>query len=250
MKQTILFDLDDTLVYCNKYFHAVLDRFARQMEIWFGGAGVKAADVAAKQIEIDVAGIRIHGFMSEHFPQSLVDTYRYFRDLTGRASSPFEEESIRKLGNSLYELEIEPYPAMEETLETLAGRGHELHLYTGGDYAIQLRKIESMRLERYFDNRIYVRQHKNAEALDRILTDGRFDRSNTWMIGNSIRTDVVPALQCGLHAVYLKQEAEWTYNVVPIDAEPTGAFFTLTKLPQVPPAIEQYLLGGGMRETS
>jgi len=241
MNQTILFDLDDTLVYCNKYFHHVLDRFADLMVSWFGPRGVSRDDVAAKQTEIDIAGVHVVGFQSEHFPQSLIDTYRFYQRSTGRPGSPLEEDVLWKLGNSVYEMEVEPYPMMDETLEFLAGQGHELHLYTGGDAAIQSRKIESMRLNRYFEDRIYIRQHKNTEALEQILESGRFDRANTWMIGNSIRTDVVPALNCGIHAVYLKQETEWTYNVVPIDAKPSGALLTLTELPQVPPAIHRYL---------
>jgi putative hydrolase of the HAD superfamily len=124
-----------------------------------------------------------------------------------------------------------------------------LHLYTGGDPIIQRRKIESMNLERYFDDRIYVRQHKNTDALENILFEGRFDRANTWMIGNSIRTDVLPALHCGINAVYLKRETEWMYNVIPIDAQPSGALLTLTELPDVPPAIHNYLKESLMKES-
>ncbi|QMV44617.1 HAD family hydrolase [Cohnella cholangitidis] len=241
MSQKIMFDLDDTLVYCNKYFHFILDQFADEMTTWYGPLGISRADIAAKQTEIDIAGVHVLGFKSEHFPQSFIDTYRYYQNITGRASSPLEEDKLWKLGNSVYELEVEPYPNMEETLESLANSGHELHLYTGGDTLIQYRKIESMNLERYFQDRIYVRQHKNTEALEQILSEGRFDRTTTWMIGNSVRTDVLPALHCGINAVYLKQEAEWTYNVIPIDATPSGALLTLTSLPEVPPAIHGYL---------
>lgn len=246
MQQRILFDLDDTLVYCNKYFHFIIDQFADEMTTWYGAVGVNREQVMNKQIEIDVAGVNIHGFMSERFPQSLVDTYRYFAHMTGRTPSVFEEEKLWRLGNSVYELQVEPYPMMEETLYSLAERGHELHLYTGGDYAIQYRKIVTLKLERYFEDRIYVRTHKNTSALEQILAEGAFDRDRTWMIGNSIRTDVLPALQCGIHAVYLKQDAEWKYNVVPIDATPRGALLTLTALPEVPPAIHGYLRQPGL----
>ncbi|WP_256757500.1 HAD family hydrolase [Cohnella sp. WQ 127256] len=246
MSQKIMFDLDDTLVYCNKYFHFILDQFADEMTTWFGPYGIARDTITAKQTEIDIAGVQILGFKSEHFPESLIDTYRYFQNLTGRKGSKLEEDSLWKLGISVYELDIEPYPMMEETLDSLASRGHELHLYTGGDTLIQNRKIESMKLERYFQNRIYVRQHKNTDALEQILSEGSFDRANTWMIGNSVRTDVLPALHCGINAVYLKQETEWTYNVIPIDAKPSGALLTLTELPQVPPAILEYLNEGKM----
>ncbi|MFC5403649.1 HAD family hydrolase [Cohnella soli] len=249
MKQTIFFDLDDTLVYCNKYFNDVLDRFAGEMSVWYASAGITREAIAAKQAEIDIAGVQIVGFQPDHFPQSFIDTYRYFRDVTGRPSSALEEEKLWKLGNSVYGIEVEPYPMMEETLYSLANDGNELHLYTGGDTLIQYRKIESLRLDRFFEERIYVRQHKNTEALEQILSTGRFDRTNTWMIGNSVRTDVVPALSCGLNAVYLKQEEEWKYNIIPIDTSPSGAMLTLTALPEVPPAITDYLSGTAMRKS-
>jgi putative hydrolase of the HAD superfamily len=241
MKQKIMFDLDDTLIYCNKYFHYILDQFVDEMTTWYASAGISRADIMEKQTEIDIARVHVQGFKSEHFPQSFIDTYHYYHHLTGRATSPLEEEKLWKLGHSVYDQEVEPYPMMEETLDTLATSGHELHLYTGGDILIQRKKIDRLNLERYFQDRIYVRQHKNTDALEQILTDGRFDRGNTWMIGNSIRTDVLPALLCGINAVYLKQDAEWTYNVIPIDATPSGALLTLTALSQVPTAIHNYL---------
>jgi putative hydrolase of the HAD superfamily len=241
MKQTLFFDLDDTLIYCNKYFHFVLDQFVDEMTTWYAPAGITGPSILEKQTEIDIARVSVQGFKSEHFPQSFIDTYRFFKDITGRSPSPLEEEKLWKLGHSVYDQEVEPYPLMNETLAALTQEGHELHLYTGGESLIQQKKIERMNLERFFHDRIYVRQLKDTTALEQILTNGRFDRNNTWMIGNSVRTDVLPALQCGINAVYLKQEAEWTYNVIPIDTKPNGALLTLTALNQVPPAIDQYL---------
>ncbi|MFF2089690.1 HAD family hydrolase [Paenibacillus sp. NPDC058174] len=242
MKQHIFFDLDDTLIHCNKYFYLVIDQFADALSTWFQGyGGVNAEAIRAKQVEIDIAGISVFGFKSEHFPQSFVDTYVHFSNTTGRKRSAKEQDFLWKLGLSVYEHDTEPYPNMLETLDSLAESGHELHLYTGGEIVIQRRKIEKMQLESYFGSRIYIRQHKNSEALEHILADGGFDRGHTWMIGNSIRTDVVPALTAGIHAIHMRTESEWHYNVVQIDVQPKGAFLTLDKLVEVPTAIEGYI---------
>ncbi|CAM3868052.1 HAD family hydrolase [Cohnella lubricantis] len=242
MKQNILFDLDDTLIYCNKYFNLVSDQFADMMTDWFSPFGVTREELASKHLEIDIAGVKIHGFKSDHFPQSFVETYRYYSKLTGRSMSPKEEKLLWELGMSVYDHEVEPYPAMNETLDSLVQDGHQLHLYTGGDIAVQQRKIERMNLERYFQDRIYIRMHKNTDALKGILNDGRFDKNHTWMIGNSLRTDVLPALECGLHAIYLKREDEWKFNILNVDTPPRGALLTLTELADVPPAIDEYLV--------
>jgi putative hydrolase of the HAD superfamily len=241
MKQTILFDLDDTLIHCNKYFNLVLEQFADLMEEWFGSLGASRPEILDKHTEIDIAGVKKLGFKSEHFPQSFVDTYRHFHHLTGRNRYRSEEDRLWKLGMSVYDFEVEPYPHMEDTLQTLVRDGHELHLYTGGEPRIQQNKIDRLRLQRYFGDRIYIRRHKNAHALEQILQSLGLDRTRTWMIGNSLRTDVMPALQCGLHSVYLEQENEWEYNLVNIEHPPQGAFLTLKSLMEVPGAIRSYL---------
>ncbi|MFD0587076.1 HAD family hydrolase [Paenibacillus sp. GCM10027627] len=242
MKQQIMFDLDDTLIYCNKYFFFVIDQFIDSMTTWFGGSSLVTAEgIRDKQMERDIALIGNTGFKSEHFPQSFVDTYHYYCDLTGKKRSASEEQFLWKLGIGVYEHDTEPYPNMERTLDTLAEAGHELHLYTGGEALIQQRKIDHMGLTRYFESRIYIRQLKNYDALEQILSTGPFDRSRTWMIGNSIRTDVVPALTAGIHAIHMRTHQEWHYNVIQIDVQPKGAFFTLDQLQDVPPAIQDYL---------
>jgi putative hydrolase of the HAD superfamily len=242
MKMSILFDLDDTLIYCNKYFNLVLDQFADMMLDWFSGYGVDRGTLLAKHTELDIAGVQLFGFKSEHFPQSFVDTYRYFCEQHRRPKSSEEEKWLWDLGISVYEHEVEPYPHMEETLDELSRSGHRLHLYTGGDPVIQQRKIERMNLERYFEDRIYIRMRKNTEALKDILQAGRFDADRTWMIGNSLRTDVLPAVECGINAIYMKREQEWTYNMLTIETPPRGALLTLTALSEVPPAIGEYAL--------
>jgi putative hydrolase of the HAD superfamily len=242
MKQQLLFDLDDTLIYCNKYFFFVIDQFVDTMTVWFGGYDeVKAEDIRSRQMECDVALISVSGFKSEHFPQSFLDTYSHFSHLTGRKRSATEDAFLWKLGMGAYEHETEPYPNMERTLDTLAEAGHELHLYTGGEEPIQRRKIQSMGLQHYFGSNIYIRQLKDNEAMEGILASGGFDRDHTWMIGNSIRTDVVPALTAGIHAIHIRSQLEWHYNVVGIDVQPRGAFLTLDHLIEVPDAIHNFI---------
>lgn len=239
--QQILFDLDDTLIYCNKYFMIVIDQFLDLTGTWFQGYDVTVKQIRDKQVELDVAGLNDTGFVSDHFPQSFVMTYRHFCDLTGRSADRAEEAELWKLGRSVYDQPVEAYPGMTETLSMLLEAGHELHLYTGGEADIQQRKIDRLGLAAYFGDRMYIRQHKNADALERILSEGRFDRSRTWMIGNSLRTDVAPALQAGIHAIHFKQAKEWKYNVIEFESTPEDRLFTVTALEEVPGVIESYL---------
>ncbi|MFK7692812.1 HAD family hydrolase [Paenibacillus sp. HJGM_3] len=238
--QTILFDLDDTLIHCNKYFDFVLDQFFDLMTTWFAGYRVTKEEVKTKQYEIDEQGVQKHGFVSDHFPQSLVDTYIHFSTVTGRETSVEEQERLYDLGNSVYTLTIEPYPNMTETLEKLVLQGHELFLYTGGDTVIQERKVKQMGLNAFFGDRIFISPHKTTAMMESILDKQRFDRNKTWMIGNSIRTDIVPAIETGINAIHIPAISEWKYNIVEIQSKPQRLYLQLKSLLEVPPAILQY----------
>lgn len=237
MRQQIIFDLDDTLIYCNKYFDLILSQFADLVSEWFSEHQLAIQEIRDKQIEIDVAGVQQVGFASQHFPESLIDTYRYFCQRFGQRRDEFKEKQLMKLGLSVYEQSVEPYPGMVDTLDFLQRRQHELYLYTGGETVIQQRKIEEMRLADYFQDRIYIRQHKNIEALEEILSSRSFDRQNTWMIGNSLRTDISPALSAGIHAIHIKHPDEWSYNLVELAPRRDSHLYTVASLDEVPGII-------------
>ncbi|UUZ92181.1 HAD family hydrolase [Paenibacillus sp. P25] len=240
MQQTILFDMDDTLIYCNKFFDLVIDQFADQMEAWFHGYHLSIDEVKKKQAVIDLERVVASGFAPDHFPQSFMDTYEYYCNLTGRRTDPAELQRLRELGASVYGHSIEPYPYMEETLTQLQADGHDLHLYTGGDPTIQMRKVTEAGLERFFGDRIHITRHKNAEFLDGLIRSQGLDRHRTWMIGNSLRTDIIPALKNGIHAIFMPAEQEWSYNQVEVDVEPQGAYFTLSSLRLIPETIRSF----------
>lgn len=240
-QQQILFDLDDTLIHCNKYFELILSQYADLMMDWFQSYRINIADIRAKQVEIDVAGVDRIGFASLHFPQSLIDTYRFFCSEVGREPVALEVDHLMKLGMSVYDLPIEPYPGMVETLDYLQNQGHELSLYTGGESVIQKRKIEQMKLSDYFHDRIYIRQHKNVEALEGILSSRYFERKRTWMIGNSLRTDIMPAISAGINTVYIKLPNEWAYNIVELKKQTDTSMYTVSSLEDVPRVIHESL---------
>jgi putative hydrolase of the HAD superfamily len=162
-RQTILFDLDDTLIHCNKYFDLVIGQFIQQLETWFAAYGLQSIQIKQKQLEIDISNVNAYGFTLDHFPQSLVQTYHFYCKAFGRTASSQEVRWLEQLGHSVFECEIEPYPYMTETLINLQNAGHHLVLYTGGVEEIQRKKIKAMQLETFFDERIFIRQHKDEQ---------------------------------------------------------------------------------------
>ena len=77
-KQNILFNLDDTLAYCNRYFNKVIDEFADHITSWF--ASVTREQIKQKQLYFDLEGIKKFGLKSDRFPESFAETYHYFCD--------------------------------------------------------------------------------------------------------------------------------------------------------------------------
>ncbi|AGK53695.1 Haloacid dehalogenase-like hydrolase [Bacillus sp. 1NLA3E] len=242
-KQTILFNLDDTLAYCNRYFNQVIGMFVDQMTTWFDS--LTREEIRQKQLEIDLEAISAHGLRSDRFPESFVNSYYYFCDLTGKEKKKSNIEFLRELGFKVFKIPVEPLPFMNETLKRLKDEGHELYLHTGGDEANQRRKIAQLELTTYFDHRIFISEHKDTTALSDILKTIDADPEITWMIGNSLRTDIVPALEKELNAIYIPAEIEWQYNEVEVKVEPKGAYFTLNTLSEVPDAIGHHILKEG-----
>jgi putative hydrolase of the HAD superfamily len=240
-EQKIIFDLDDTLIHCNKYFEKTIHQFANLLAHWFQPHILHYAEIREVQHQLDLKAVKQSGFRREHFPQSMIDTYHHFARRTGRQIVRPEIKRLWELGESVYHQDFEAYPHMFETLETLQKKGHELHLYTGGEHDIQYRKVEKMGLHSFFEDRIYVAKKKATPFLESLLNEYAFDRARTWMVGNSLRTDILPAFQTGIHAIFIPAEIEWEYNQIEIDIPPGGAFFEVSGLQHVPPVIDQFL---------
>jgi putative hydrolase of the HAD superfamily len=241
-KQNVLFNLDDTLVECNKYFKLVIKQFADMLGDWFRDGAISLEQIKQKQVELDLASVSQNGITSLHFPLSFVYTYVYFCELTRTKVDASKVELLERLGKSVYEFAAEPLPDMYETLQELKQEGHELYLHTAGDEAIQRNKIAQLQLAAYFDNRVFISKFKNTTALQHIVEQMQFDPKETWMIGNSLRTDILPALELGVQTIYIPAAVEWQYNVIEINVQPRGAFLTLPSLKEVPETIREYVV--------
>ncbi|MCL6570109.1 MAG: HAD family hydrolase [Bacillus sp. (in: Bacteria)] len=237
--QTLILDLDDTLIHCNKYFKESRNRFAKQMQKWF--KLLSKEEIIEKQAEFDIGEVAQHGLHSSVYPHALVLTYQYFCGKCGREMKETEMNQIRTIGQSVFKKKVQPFPYMYKILNRLQKDGHHLHLFTGGDEANQYRKIEQLGLQDYFEKRIFIHEHKNTAALEKVLTKIKADKKNTWMIGNSLKTDIKPAMELGLNAIHIPAEIEWSYNMVDFDIYQQASFTQLKSLVHLPAYLnEQY----------
>jgi putative hydrolase of the HAD superfamily len=238
-QQTLILDLDDTLIHCNKYFVESRNSFANVMKKWFKSKLLSKQEILQKQSEIDIKGVEKHGLHSSLYTQSLVATYRYYSEKFGRRMNGSEINQVEKIGQSVFQRKVKPFPYMYEILDTLLVEGHQLYLFTGGDEANQSRKITQLGLTDYFKDRIFIFEHKNTAALQQVLNKINADKKKTWMIGNSLKTDIKPAIELGINAIHIPAEIEWSYNIVDIEIEPSGTYAELKSLVHLPEYIRE-----------
>jgi putative hydrolase of the HAD superfamily len=110
---------------------------------------------------------------------------------------------------------MELLPAVDSTLCELHQR-HRLILVTKGNTAEQTGKLERSRLRPFF-NAVEVLVEKNATAYRDVILRYNCDPSSTWMIGNSPKSDINPALEAGLNAVFIPHDCTWVLEHEVVD---------------------------------
>lgn len=132
------------------------------------------------------------------------------------------------------------FPQMYEVLLKLQEDGHLLYLFAGGNLTNQSRKITQLGLEPYFSNGIFIYEHKNIQVIQKLLNQIKANKNSTWMVGNSLKTAVLPAIELGINAVHIPAEFEWSYQVVDKEVLPNGIFAELTSFLHLPRFISEY----------
>src|SRR5713101_2470343 len=194
-RQTLLIDADDTLWENNVFFEQTIETFISLVEP-FG----YARDYARRILnETERRNIRQHGYGVRSFGRSLEETY------------------LKLAGHMVAELERTPPHILDgvpETLSYLAGR-HRLILFTKGEPAEQAAKVERSGLQGFFEF-IEIVSEKSPETYGELVRKHKIVKAHGWMIGNSPRSDINPAMQIGLNAVYIPHQHTWQLEHEPV----------------------------------
>jgi putative hydrolase of the HAD superfamily len=198
--QHLLIDGDDTLWECNAFFERAIEEFIDLVD----HATLSRDEVRGVLDEIELARVAEHGYGAAGFARSLREC------LERVAEQPVAEADLdraEELGATMAEHPMEIIDGVEETLDYLAGR-HRLLLVTKGDAEEQRLKVERSRLVHHFDTVVIVPE-KSVDTYATLADEGSVERGRAWMIGNSPRSDVNPALAAGLNAVFVPHSATW-----------------------------------------
>jgi len=210
-RQFLLIDGDDTLWENNIYFEQAIEAFID----FLGHSSMTREQVRAALDEVEHMNVRVHGYGSAAFTKNLQQTYER---LAERDVRPEDIEHVMQLGRRIASQPLALIPEVAETIDYLTGR-HDLILVTKGHPEEQRLKIERSGLQSRFTATTVVHE-KAVETYRAIAQERDLDPTRTWMIGNSPRSDINPALQAGLNAVFIPHEHTWRLEkeeVIPAD---------------------------------
>ena len=198
--QTLLIDADDTLWENNIYFERAIANFISFLD------HREHTPEAVRLIlnEVERESIVSHGYGLHSFTHSLIET---FERLSVEPVTPELHERIRSFSHQIADHPIEIIDGVPETLAHL-GKRHHLIMMTKGNPTEQSGKVERSGLKDYFAA-IEIVAEKEESTYRSAVAKYALDAESTWMVGNSPKSDINPALAAGLHAVFVPHGNTW-----------------------------------------
>ena len=200
LPQTLLIDADDTLWENNIYFERAIARFIS----FLNHHEFSPEQVRGVLNDVERECIVTHGYGLHSFTHALVRT---FEQLSLEPITPQLHAEINSFAHTIAEHPVEILPEVPETLQHLSERHHVI-LVTKGAIAEQTGKVERSGLKEYFAA-VEILAEKDAAAYEAIVEKYELAHDSTWMIGNSPKSDINPALAAGLHAVFVPHGDTW-----------------------------------------
>ena len=213
--QTLLIDADDTLWENNIYFERAIAAFIS----FLNHHEYSPAEVRQTLNVVERETILSHGYGLTSFTRSLVSC---FERLSPHEVTEEKRERIRGFANAIAEQEIELLPQVAETLADLALR-HRLILMTKGNHAEQADKLARSGLARHFCA-VEIVAEKDPATYRQVISRHELAPHTGWMIGNSPKSDINPALAAGLNAVFLFHKDTWVLEHAEVHAAPEGQY--------------------------
>jgi putative hydrolase of the HAD superfamily len=211
--QTLLLDADDTLWENNVYFERAIASFISYLD----HSTFTHEEIRATLNVVERETISLHGYGLRSFRRSLVTC---FERLSTGPVTPEKHDRIVSFANAISEQEIELLPHVADTLPKLASR-HRLILVTKGHPVEQMDKLTRSGIESWF-HATEVLAEKHPTAYGNLLDKYALDPGSTWMIGNSPKSDINPALEAGVHAVFIPHDHTWVLEHETLNPAPAG----------------------------
>jgi putative hydrolase of the HAD superfamily len=199
-RQHLIVDADDTLWENNIYFERAFDEFCD----FLAHSRLNPVEVREVLDEIEIANSKIHGYGSAKFGRNLAQCYER---LAEREIGSEDLAMVMSFAARILDRPMQVIEGVPETLEYLSLR-HDLTLFTKGNADEQKLKLDRSGLAIHFGHTAIVKE-KDPESYRALIGERGLDPARTWMIGNSPKSDINPALRVGLNAVFIPHANTW-----------------------------------------
>jgi putative hydrolase of the HAD superfamily len=200
LRHALLIDADDTLWENNIYFERAIADFIS----FLNHRERSPAEVREILNNVERDAIITHGYGLHSFAHSLIKTFEH---LSVEPLTPALHETIHGFAHTIAAQPIQLLPRVDETLQYLAER-HALVLVTKGDLHEQSGKIERSGVKKYFHS-VEVVAEKDSAIYRSVVRKHALQSDRTWMIGNSPKSDINPALRAAINAVFIPHDDTW-----------------------------------------
>jgi putative hydrolase of the HAD superfamily len=212
--QTLLIDCDDTLWENNIYFERTIADFIERLN--YQHMSAQAVRLFLNEVERET--IIERGYGSHSFAHSLVTC---FERLARQPVTAELHQFIWGFAHRVATADLELIPGVPETLDYLNRRGHHLVVMTKGNITEQSGKVERSGLKEYFAA-VEIVAEKSASAYKEVVTKYQFEPETTWMVGNSPKSDINPAMAAGINAVFVPHDMTWILEHESVNPAPEG----------------------------
>jgi len=202
--KVIAFDADDTLWVNEPYFQEIEHKFCALLEDY-----LPHHSVSQEMFKTEMQNLALYGYGVKSFMLSMIETaLRVSNNTAGLATI----EKAIQYGKDLLEKPIELLDGIEEVLQTLKNK-YRLVVATKGDLLDQERKLKKSGLEHYFHH-IEIMSDKQEKDYIKLIKHLDIKPEEFLMIGNSLKSDVIPVLAVGGHAVHVPYHTTWAHEKV------------------------------------
>ena len=223
------FDGDDTLWHSETRFHVTQAEFRELLARHAPGA-----DIDTRLAEMEMKNLAIYGYGVKSFTLSMLETAI---ELTKSSIPATDLEVILGWGKRMLTQPTELLSGVEDTLRALAER-HDLLLITKGDLFDQESKLARSGLGELFLG-VEILSEKNADTYRRVFQRRGINAADFVMVGNSLRSDVVPVVSLGGRAVHIPYEVTWQHEHVPEDEMPKNGWRRIPSIAELPALLDE-----------
>jgi putative hydrolase of the HAD superfamily len=227
--RVIAFDADDTLWINETYFREAEEKFASLLEDF-----LPQHEIMKELYRTEIANLSLYGYGIKGFMLSMIETALR---ISGEKMPIALVEKIIQIGQEMLGKPVDLLPGVREVLESLQGK-YRIVLATKGDLVDQERKLQKSGLEGFFHH-IEIMSEKRTSDYEKLIKHLDIQASEFLMIGNSLKSDILPVLELGGYGIHVPFHTTWVHEQVDHEVK-HERFFTAEHLEEATARIQSF----------